>query len=223
MFQQGHQPTTAREAVSEFVSFGISRTPLLLVSEADAIQLLSRPDASGDIVVLYPDETVVAPQVFVPYTLMGQRVGRLLDRPAARRIALRHGFRVAGSTQVPGTWASPTAGPPSSYRTILEMPEPAIVETMIARISAKKTPTPVQKPDDEAEAEQAPQDEAQQPRPGSPFIRDPGEEAPPVRPVIDPDGNPEAQQAQVQGYIRRLESYRARQAARAAAAGADHQ
>jgi len=224
MFQQGRQPTTASEAISEFVAFGISRTPLLLVSEADAIQLLGRPDASRDIVVLYPDQTVVAPQVFVPYTLMGQRVGRLLDRPAARRIALKHGFRVAGSAQVPGQWASGAPTPPATYRTILEMPDPAIVETMIGRLVEKKAPAPVRKAD--AKEERAPWDgsaQPAQPAQPAPAIRDAGEESPPTRPVIDPGGNPEAQQALVQSYIRRLEEYRARQAARAAAAGANQQ
>lgn len=221
MFQQGRQPATAQEAISEFVAFGISRTPLLLVSEADAIQLLGRPDASSEIVVLYPDQTVVAPQVFVPYTLMGQRVGRLLDRPAARRIALKHGFRVAGSSQVPGQWSSGVQTPPTSYRTILEMPDPAIVETMIQRIAGKKTaPPPAAKTEDD-EGRKAPWDGDDQPQQPAPVIRDAGEESPPVRPVIDPDGNPAAQQALVQSYIRRLEAYRARQAARAAAAGAN--
>ncbi len=65
------------------------------------------------------------------------------------------------------------------------------------------------------EAEMA---EQRQPPSDQPTIRDPGEEAPPVRPVIDPDASADYQQRRVQEYIRQLEAYRARQAARAAAA-----
>lgn len=219
MFQQGRQPATSRDAIAEFMSFGISRTPMLLVSEADAIQLLSRPGTSRDIVVLYPDETVVAPQVFVPYTLMGQRVGRVLERPEVRSIALRHGFRVAGSPQVPGRWSSPSDSPPATFQTILEMPDPAIVETIISQISMPpvQAPPPAATPERVEPREQQAAPEPVQPPQQAP-IRDPGEEAPPVRPVIDPDASAEYQQRRVQDYIRQLEAYRARQAARAAAA-----
>lgn len=222
MFQQGRQPMTSRDAIAEFVSFGISRTPMLLVSEADAIQLLARSDISRDIVVLYPDETVVSPQVFVPYTLMGQRVGRVLERPEARRIALRHGFRVAGSQQVPGTWDSPADSPPATFQTILEMPEPAIVETLILRIAGQQPVVSVKEVERPVPRAQEPWDR-RAPQPTAPVIRDPGEEAPPVRPVIDPNDSADYQQQRVQTYIRQLEAYRARQAARAAAAGADQQ
>ncbi|MFZ3481654.1 hypothetical protein [Sphingomonas sp. 3-13AW] len=208
LFQLGRQPVTSQEAINEFVSFGISRTPLLLVGEADAIQLLNRVDAPADLVVLYPRETVVTPQTFVPHTPMGRRVGKILDGAEARKIALRHGFRVAGSDKVPGRWADGAERPPSHFQTILEMPEGRIIETMIARIAAKNRAreTAVQPPAMRWKSSTAP----------PAIILDPNGDLPPVRPVIDPQKDARRQQIEVQNYLRRLEGYRTRQAASAA-------
>jgi hypothetical protein len=220
---QGTQPATVTEAIAEFSAFGISRTPLLLLSEADAVQFLQGPHGADDVTVLYPDQTVVSPQTLVPYTLMGQRVARLLSRPAVRRAALRHGFRIAGVADVPGAWSDPADAPPRTFQTILEMPQTDLVEAMIERIdgrdgartddAARQPPAAEERQKDAAPARKAAGSDVRIQEP-----RDPDEELPPSRPIVDPDADAETQQAAVQDYVRKLRAYRSRQDARAAVA-----
>jgi len=228
---QGAQPDTLAEAMKEFTAFGISRTPLLIATEADAIQLLAGMPADSGIVVLYPEETIVAPQTFVPRTLWGQKVARVISSETVRKAAIRHGYRIAGRKDVPGTWKEGQAGPPATFMTILDDPEPDLVETMIRRIaSADEAAEAMTRARREADAGEAARQEierrmhvaeAERQRRFAQEALAAGDEKPPERPTIDPEGDAEAQRRQVEAYAARMEAYRARQAVRAQAAGSD--
>lgn len=225
---QGAQPDTLAEAMKEFTAFGISRTPLLIATEADAIQLLARMPTDSGIVVLYPDETIVAPQTFVPRTMVGQRVARVLSTETARRAAIRHGYRIAGRKDLPGVWKRGEPRPPATFATILDDPEPDLVEAMIRRISsADEAAEAIARARREADAGEAARQEIELRRQAAETERQrrfaqeavaAGDESPPTRPTIDPNGDADAQRAQVEAYAARMDAYRARQAARAQAA-----
>ncbi|MFJ2745057.1 hypothetical protein ACIO3O_35985 [Streptomyces sp. NPDC087440] len=108
---QGAQQTSSDAPFRDFVS-GVGN-PLVLVYESQVASLLIRGQGVGDdLVVLYPDTTVSSDHTLVPVTEEGRAVGELLvNDPALRALAVRHGFRPQGA---PADFAAAVA-PHSAY------------------------------------------------------------------------------------------------------------
>ncbi|MEU7111276.1 hypothetical protein [Streptomyces sp. NPDC046182] len=93
---QGAQQSSSDAPFRDFVS-GVGN-PLVLVYESQVASPLMAKQQMGDLVVLYPDTTVISDHTLVPLTDNGRALGELLtSEPELRKLAVRHGFRPQGA------------------------------------------------------------------------------------------------------------------------------
>ncbi|MFD8967251.1 hypothetical protein [Streptomyces sp. MnatMP-M17] len=93
---QGAQQTSSDAPFRDFIS-GVGN-PLVLVYESQVASVLLQKQDVGDLVVLYPDTTVISDHTLVPLTDDGRALGALLTTDKRlRELAVRHGFRPQGA------------------------------------------------------------------------------------------------------------------------------
>ncbi|MFJ8429977.1 substrate-binding domain-containing protein [Kitasatospora sp. NPDC094019] len=93
---QGVMKNSTEEPFMDFVS-GNGR-PLVLAYESQVLELVLKGKAPTDMVMLYPDTTVVSDHTIVAFNNKGQRLAdALTDDPALRELELQYGFRPSGT------------------------------------------------------------------------------------------------------------------------------
>ncbi|KOV31672.1 hypothetical protein ADK60_14535 [Streptomyces sp. XY431] len=93
---QGVMKNSTEEPFMDFVS-GNGR-PLVLAYESQALELVLKKKAPTDMVMLYPDTTVVSDHTIVAFNDKGQRLAdALADDPALRDLEIKYGFRPSGA------------------------------------------------------------------------------------------------------------------------------
>ncbi|MFJ4669210.1 hypothetical protein [Kitasatospora purpeofusca] len=93
---QGVMKNSTEEPFMDFVS-GNGR-PLVLAYESQALELVLKGKAPKDMVMLYPDTTVVSDHTMVAFNDKGQRLADALsDDPALRDLEIQYGFRPSGA------------------------------------------------------------------------------------------------------------------------------
>ncbi|MEU9704614.1 hypothetical protein [Streptomyces sp. NPDC047981] len=93
---QGAQQSSSDAPFRDFIS-GVGNQLVLVYESQVASQLLAKRQM-GDLVVLYPDTTVISDHTVVPLTDTGRELGELLTNDKElRELAVRHGFRPQGA------------------------------------------------------------------------------------------------------------------------------
>ena len=109
--RQGYQENYVNGNFDDYVSIGIGKTPLAFLYENQMVQFAlnynngkkgAGQDASGGIakemVLMYPQPTIVNKVVFVAVTERARKLAELLGtNPELQRIAVEYGFRIADS------------------------------------------------------------------------------------------------------------------------------
>jgi len=95
--RQGYQENYVNGNFDDYVSIGIGKTPLAFIYENQMVQFaLSRKGVQQDMVLIYPQPTIVNKVVFVALNERARALGDLLGSNAElQRIAVEYGFRIA--------------------------------------------------------------------------------------------------------------------------------
>lgn len=104
--RQGFTGSSTDEPFEDYLSIGIGKTPMVAIYEA---QFLAREAAhdralTSDMVLMYPNPTVLSKHTLVPLKPAGDRVGRLLQsNPDLQRLAVKYGFHTSDASAL-GTY-----------------------------------------------------------------------------------------------------------------------
>ncbi|WP_030391374.1 substrate-binding domain-containing protein [Kitasatospora purpeofusca] len=134
---QGVMKNSTEEPFMDFVS-GNGR-PLVLAYESQALELVLKKKAPADMVMLYPDTTVVSDHTIVAFNDKGQRLAdALADDPALRELEIKYGFRPSGA-------AGAAAFAAKVHETQSSIPEARFAfapDLGVAKVSQATVPTP---------------------------------------------------------------------------------
>ncbi|GAA1408775.1 hypothetical protein GCM10009639_58930 [Kitasatospora putterlickiae] len=94
--KQGIMKNSSDEPFKDFVSnVGY---PLVLAYESQALDLVAKQKAPADMVMLYPDTTIVSDHTVVGFNANGRKLGEVLATdPTLRDLEVKHGFRPSGA------------------------------------------------------------------------------------------------------------------------------
>lgn len=93
--RQGFQESSSAGPWEDYVSMRIGKSPLVMVYEAQYLEYqASRPAPDAEMVLLYPQPTVMTKHIFVPFNDKATRLGQLLANDAEiAAIAAEYGLR----------------------------------------------------------------------------------------------------------------------------------
>ncbi|WP_405004184.1 substrate-binding domain-containing protein [Kitasatospora purpeofusca] len=95
--RQGQKKNSTEEVFVDFVSS--TGGPLVLAYESQALDLTFRTKIPPDMVMLYPDTTIVSDHTLVGLTENGRKLGQALtDDAALRKLEVDFGFRPSGTS-----------------------------------------------------------------------------------------------------------------------------
>jgi hypothetical protein len=96
--KQGFVESSSEGPFEDYLSIGAGKTPLVMIYEAQFVARAAANDGSitPDKVMLYPEPTILSKHTFVPFTDIGDRLGKALaNDPKLQRLAVEYGFRTA--------------------------------------------------------------------------------------------------------------------------------
>ena len=95
--RQGYQENYVNGNFDDYVSIGIGKTPLAFIYENQMVQFaLAKKGVQQDMVLIYPQPTIVNKVVFVALSERAKALGDLLAGNAElQRIGVEYGFRIA--------------------------------------------------------------------------------------------------------------------------------
>jgi hypothetical protein len=138
--RQGLTATSSEEPFEDYLSIGMGKTPMVMIYEAQFLARAVANDGSirQDMVLMYPNPTVVTKHTLVPLTANGDRVGQLLttDREL-RRLAAKYGFRTGDVGSVDQLLAERGVEPPPALVDVVEPPTYEVLEHLIQGIERR--------------------------------------------------------------------------------------
>ena len=94
--RQGYQENYVNGNFDDYVSIGIGKTPLAFIYENQMVQFALAKKLQPDMVLIYPQPTIVNKVVFVALSERARALGDLLGSDAElQRIGVEYGFRIA--------------------------------------------------------------------------------------------------------------------------------
>ncbi|ADP80255.1 hypothetical protein [Pseudofrankia inefficax] len=137
---QGFLDSTTQEPYADYLSIGMSKTPMVMIYESQfrASQFAKDGSITGGRVLMYPSPTIYAKHTVVPLTDAGDAVGRLLTTdPELQDRAAFFGFRTADVARMTSSSKQAAITVPPQLVNVVDPPTQNISETMIKRIDAK--------------------------------------------------------------------------------------
>ncbi|CAN5322083.1 hypothetical protein BH09ACT6_BH09ACT6_03220 [soil metagenome] len=148
--EQGFSASSSEAPFDDYLSQGIGSKPMVMVYEAQYLGRQMSTTGSNaitaDMVMMYPDPTVLSKHTVVPLTANGTTVGQLLqDDPRLAKLAAEYGFRPADPLVFATALTEHGIAVPPNPVNVVEPPSYETLESMIAEISSRydsPTPTP---------------------------------------------------------------------------------
>jgi hypothetical protein len=98
--RQGYQENYVNGNFDDYVSIGIGKTPLAFIYENQMVQFALAKKVQPDMVLIYPQPTIVNKVVFVAVSDRAKALADLLANNAElQRIGVEYGFRIADTAQ----------------------------------------------------------------------------------------------------------------------------
>ena len=149
--QQGFSASSSEAPFEDYLSQGIGSKPLVMIYEAQFLgrqmSATGRSAITPDMVLMYPDPTVLSKHTVVPLSEQGSQVGELLQSdPRLARLAAQYGFRPADPAVFTAALADNGLTVPASPVNVIDPPSYETLEAMITTISARYD-TPLASPD----------------------------------------------------------------------------
>lgn len=144
LLEQGYSESSSASPFNDYLSLGIGSKPMVVVYESQFLeqQLSDESRVTGDMVLAYPNPTIVSFHTFVALDEDATRLGEVLRTNSdIRRLALKHGFRVGESGEINDVLASDGVPlVPASLNTI-DQPNFETMEAIIEVFEGKLQPS----------------------------------------------------------------------------------
>lgn len=135
--RQGYTESSTEAPFEDYLSIGMGKTPMVMIYEAQFVGRAAANDGSitKDMVLMYPNPTVLSKHTLVPLTPVGDRVGRLLMAdPDLQRLAIKYGFRTNDAAAFTRFTTAHQVVLPTTLINVIEPPAYEALESMISTI-----------------------------------------------------------------------------------------
>lgn len=134
--KQGYQEASSTGPFEDYVTMKLGKSPLVMIYEQQFLQYALQHDAiDPDMVLLYPQPTVLTKHTLVALTDAGARFADVFDHdPKIRAIAARYGLRGSDNTALFAQAKARKIDMPPTLVDVVDPPTYDLLERMIARI-----------------------------------------------------------------------------------------
>ena len=136
--KQGFVSSTSEQPFEDYLTIGVGKSPLVMIYEAQFVARAAVHDGSirPDMVLLYPQPTVLSKHTFVPLTAKGDRLGKALtaDKKLVQ-LEVEYGFRTGNPVAFHEFTSSHGVHVPDSIVNAVDPPAYEVLEYMISRIA----------------------------------------------------------------------------------------
>jgi hypothetical protein len=136
--KQGYQESSSTGPFEDYVTMKLGKSPLVMVYEQQFLQYaFQRPGIDPDMVLLYPQPTVLTKHTIVALTDKGARFAEVFERnPEVQKIASRYGFRGSDNTALFAEAKARKIDMPQTLVDVIDPPTYDLLERMIVRIES---------------------------------------------------------------------------------------
>jgi hypothetical protein len=136
--KQGFQESSSAGPFEDYTSMGIGKAPLVMIYEQQFLEyVLSHPNPNPDMVLLYPEPTILSKHTIVALTDNGARFAQVMTtNPKVSSIAQRYGFRTQDSSELFAAVEAKKMVIPHTVVDVIDPPSYDILEKLIGRIDA---------------------------------------------------------------------------------------
>lgn len=137
--KQGYQESSSSGPFEDYVTMKLGKSPLVMVYEQQFLQYAFRQTSiDPDMVLLYPQPTVLTKHTIVALTDKGARFADVFERnPEVRKIASRYGFRGSDNTALFAEARARKIEMPQTLVDVVDPPTYDLLERMIVRIESR--------------------------------------------------------------------------------------
>jgi hypothetical protein len=136
--RQGFQESSSAGPFEDYTIMGIGKAPLVMVYEQQFLEyVLSREHPNPDMVLLYPQPTILSKHTLVALTDNGARFAEeMVSDPKVSAIAQRFGFRTEDSTELFAAAEAKKLAVPHTIVNVIDPPTYDILEKLINDVDA---------------------------------------------------------------------------------------
>ena len=136
--KQGYQESSSSGPFEDYVTMKLGKSPLVMVYEQQFLQYAFRqPSIDPDMVLLYPQPTVLTKHTIVALTDKGARFAEVFEKnPAIQKIASRYGFRGIDNAALFAEAKARKIEMPQTLVDVIDPPTYDLLERMIVRIES---------------------------------------------------------------------------------------
>lgn len=143
---QGFSESTSGGPFGDYLSQGMGSKPMVMIYESQFFgQQMSDTGAKAmtpDMVLMYPQATVLSKHTVIALTDNGNEIGQLLlNDPELGTLAAQHGFRPSDRDKLVDALKAHNLPLPEPLVDVADAPSYEVLESMITKISAKYDPT----------------------------------------------------------------------------------
>lgn len=137
--KQGYQESSSSGPFEDYVTMKLGKSPLVMVYEQQFLQYAFRQASiDPDMVLLYPQPTVLTKHTIVALTDKGARFADVFERnPEVRKIASRYGFRGSDNAALFAEAKARKIEMPQTLVDVVDPPTYDLLERMIVRIESR--------------------------------------------------------------------------------------
>ncbi len=134
--KQGYQESSSAGPFEDYTAMGIGKAPLVMVYEQQFLEyVLAHPNPNPDMVLLYPEPTILTKHTIVALSDNGVRFAQVMtSNPKVISIAQRYGFRAQDNTELFAAVDARKLAIPHTIVDVIDPPSYDILEKLINRI-----------------------------------------------------------------------------------------
>ena len=134
--KQGYQESSSAGPFEDYTAMGIGKAPLVMVYEQQFLEyILSHPNPNPDMVLLYPEPTILTKHTIVALSDNGVRFAQVMtSNPKVISIAQRYGFRAQDNTELFAAVDARKLAIPHTIVDVIDPPSYDILEKLINRV-----------------------------------------------------------------------------------------
>ncbi len=136
--RQGFQESSSAGPFEDYTAMGIGKAPMVMIYEQQFLEyVLSHPHPNPEMVLLYPEPTILSKHTIVALTDNGARFAHeMVSDPKIASIAQRYGFRMEDSSELFAAVAAKQLSIPRTLVDVIDPPSYDILEKLINDVDA---------------------------------------------------------------------------------------
>jgi hypothetical protein len=136
--RQGFQEASSTGPFEDYTAMGVGKAPLVMIYEQQFLEyVLSHTNPNPDMVLLYPQPTILSKHTIIALTDNGARFAReLTSDPKVASIAQHYGFRTENSSELFAAVEAKNLTIPHTIVDVIDPPRYDLLEKLINRVDA---------------------------------------------------------------------------------------